>query len=243
MSTLKINPADDLAKCILPVKLVVSAEIVFKEQKLGFVMYIQKGPRPTYQRGASVYQGGANRTPAVLKGCQVYQRGARCTRISLLSLLIIVLLLFMHQFFYLINCLNGWCFRIESKHEVTIIGGLNEFAVKFYGPKSSNLFFFTFCNLFPACSSWARYVPYGPVAYRGTETWLWWGGGGCRWGKINFSDFSAKKNILPYRGQSPELEFQSQSGPARVKILATHLCIYGFKGRARCFAPPPPLRR
>ena len=27
--------------------------------------------------------------------------------------------------------------RIESDHEVTIIGGLNEFAVKFYGPKDS----------------------------------------------------------------------------------------------------------
>jgi len=28
-------------------------------------------------------------------------------------------------------------FRIESKHEVTILGGLNEFAVKFSGPKGS----------------------------------------------------------------------------------------------------------
>uniref|UniRef100_F1LEH9 Ubiquitin-conjugating enzyme E2 H n=1 Tax=Ascaris suum TaxID=6253 RepID=F1LEH9_ASCSU len=27
--------------------------------------------------------------------------------------------------------------RIESKHEVTITGGLNEFAVKFYGPKGT----------------------------------------------------------------------------------------------------------
>ena len=27
--------------------------------------------------------------------------------------------------------------RIESKHEVTIMGGLNEFSVKFYGPKNS----------------------------------------------------------------------------------------------------------
>lgn len=27
--------------------------------------------------------------------------------------------------------------RIESKHEVTILGGLNEFCVKFYGPKGS----------------------------------------------------------------------------------------------------------
>lgn len=27
--------------------------------------------------------------------------------------------------------------RIESKHEVTILAGLNEFAVKFYGPKGS----------------------------------------------------------------------------------------------------------
>ena len=31
------------------------------------------------------------------------------------------------QFFY----------RIESKYEVTILGGLNEFAVKFYGPRGS----------------------------------------------------------------------------------------------------------
>lgn len=28
-------------------------------------------------------------------------------------------------------------FRIESKYEVTILGGLNEFAVKFYGPRGS----------------------------------------------------------------------------------------------------------
>ncbi|VDN01251.1 unnamed protein product [Thelazia callipaeda] len=28
-------------------------------------------------------------------------------------------------------------FRIESKHEVTITGGINEFAVKFYGPKGT----------------------------------------------------------------------------------------------------------
>lgn len=28
-------------------------------------------------------------------------------------------------------------FSIESKHEVTILGGLNEFCVKFYGPKGS----------------------------------------------------------------------------------------------------------
>lgn len=27
--------------------------------------------------------------------------------------------------------------RIESKHEVTILGGLNEFCVKFYGPRGS----------------------------------------------------------------------------------------------------------
>lgn len=26
---------------------------------------------------------------------------------------------------------------IESKHEVTILGGLNEFSVKFYGPKGT----------------------------------------------------------------------------------------------------------
>lgn len=28
-------------------------------------------------------------------------------------------------------------FRIESKHEVTILGGLNEFVVKFFGPSGS----------------------------------------------------------------------------------------------------------
>ena len=27
--------------------------------------------------------------------------------------------------------------RIESKHEVTILGGLNEFSVKFFGPAGS----------------------------------------------------------------------------------------------------------
>ncbi|XP_039566048.1 ubiquitin-conjugating enzyme E2 H [Passer montanus] len=29
------------------------------------------------------------------------------------------------------------CIRIESKHEVTILGGLNEFVVKFYGPQGT----------------------------------------------------------------------------------------------------------
>lgn len=29
------------------------------------------------------------------------------------------------------------CSRIESKHEVTILGGLNEFIVKFHGPQGS----------------------------------------------------------------------------------------------------------
>ena len=35
--------------------------------------------------------------------------------------------------------------RIESKHEVTILGGLNEFIVKFFGPsgsKSEHIFMF-----------------------------------------------------------------------------------------------------
>lgn len=30
--------------------------------------------------------------------------------------------------------------RIESKHEVTILGGLNEFSVKFYGPRGSEYY-------------------------------------------------------------------------------------------------------
>lgn len=30
-----------------------------------------------------------------------------------------------------------WYISIESKHEVTILGGLNEFVVKFYGPQGS----------------------------------------------------------------------------------------------------------
>ena len=34
-------------------------------------------------------------------------------------------------FFLFILC------RIESKHEVTILGGLNEFSVKFFGPAGS----------------------------------------------------------------------------------------------------------
>lgn len=28
---------------------------------------------------------------------------------------------------------------IESKHEVTLLGGLNEFCVKFFGPRGSKL--------------------------------------------------------------------------------------------------------
>lgn len=34
---------------------------------------------------------------------------------------------------------------IESKHEVTILGGLNEFVVKFYGPQGSK---YTCCCVF-----------------------------------------------------------------------------------------------
>ena len=33
--------------------------------------------------------------------------------------------------------LNCIAVRIESKHEVTILGGLNEFIVKFFGPSGS----------------------------------------------------------------------------------------------------------
>lgn len=36
--------------------------------------------------------------------------------------------------------------RIESKHEVTILGGLNEFSVKFYGPRGSEyICFYIIC--------------------------------------------------------------------------------------------------
>lgn len=41
--------------------------------------------------------------------------------------------------------------RIESKHEVTILGGLNEFIVKFFGPsgsKSEHIFMFCFRSKF-----------------------------------------------------------------------------------------------
>lgn len=33
--------------------------------------------------------------------------------------------------------LDNVVIRIESKHEVTILGGLNEFIVKFFGPSGS----------------------------------------------------------------------------------------------------------
>ena len=39
--------------------------------------------------------------------------------------------------FCLLNC------SIEGKYEVTILGGLNEFAVKFYGPRGSKYCFYT----------------------------------------------------------------------------------------------------
>lgn len=62
------------------------------------------------------------------------------------------------QLFYIVSVLPEWvqfgspcklqllhvpvlsltsCLSIESKHEVTILGGLNEFVVKFYGPQGS----------------------------------------------------------------------------------------------------------
>lgn len=36
---------------------------------------------------------------------------------------------------------TAFCLRIESKYEVTVLGGLNELMVKFNGPPESNLCF------------------------------------------------------------------------------------------------------
>ena len=47
-----------------------------------------------------------------------------------------------------INLLFTSTYRIESKYEVTILGGLNEFAVKFYGPRGSRSFWFLSVELF-----------------------------------------------------------------------------------------------
>lgn len=57
------------------------------------------------------------------------------------------------------------CSRIESKYEVTILGGLNEFAVKFYGPRGSecpwfnNYIWSTFCYNF-STFLWLFLAPY-----------------------------------------------------------------------------------
>lgn len=39
-------------------------------------------------------------------------------------------------------------YSIESKHEVTILGGLNEFVVKFFGPQGSKCFSFLIIHFF-----------------------------------------------------------------------------------------------
>uniref|UniRef100_A0A8C5R4Q4 Ubiquitin-conjugating enzyme E2 H n=3 Tax=Anura TaxID=8342 RepID=A0A8C5R4Q4_9ANUR len=45
---------------------------------------------------------------------------------------------FFFSFFFLCPYCSLTCnYRIESKHEVTILGGLNEFIVKFYGPQGT----------------------------------------------------------------------------------------------------------
>ncbi len=46
------------------------------------------------------------------------------------------------------KCFLNTVIRIESKHEVTILGGLNEFIVKFYGPTGSEYIFNTTSNFF-----------------------------------------------------------------------------------------------
>ena len=51
-------------------------------------------------------------------------------------------------------------FRIESKYEVTILGGLNEFAVKFYGPRGSKSCMLHFQVLF--FRSWFSFVITAP---------------------------------------------------------------------------------
>lgn len=40
-----------------------------------------------------------------------------------------------------LSCCSIHACRIESKHEVTILGGLNEFYVKFFGPSGSESIF------------------------------------------------------------------------------------------------------
>lgn len=53
-------------------------------------------------------------------------RGCTFVLVGLLQPVILYNLIFFNSFL-----------RIESKHEVTILGGLNEFCVKFYGPSGS----------------------------------------------------------------------------------------------------------
>lgn len=53
-------------------------------------------------------------------------------------------------------------YRIEGKHEVTILGGLNEFIVKFFGPAGSKSFVFT------TKDSWIVVLAFGSFACSAT---------------------------------------------------------------------------
>lgn len=51
----------------------------------------------------------------------------------IVSYFLLLILIISYLCIIVLNSVNS----IESKHEVTILGGLNEFCVKFYGPKGS----------------------------------------------------------------------------------------------------------
>lgn len=59
------------------------------------------------------------------------------------------------QFSLTFPCTNS----IESKHEVTILGGLNEFSVKFYGPRGSKYHYFLSLRIV----KWAQSAQYGII--------------------------------------------------------------------------------
>lgn len=74
---------------------------------------------------------------------------------------------------YLYNNFNAilipFIYRIESKHEVTILGGLNEFCVKFFGPTGSKLNICHFSSVFNLFNQIFQQLPmkvvYGKFVY------------------------------------------------------------------------------
>ena len=98
-----------------------------------------------YVRNVSIKEEGC--LHLVLENVEWTQMSSSCTFLKS-EKKIIIIFFFIYYTDFNINLLFTSTYRIESKYEVTILGGLNEFAVKFYGPRGSRSFWFLSVELF-----------------------------------------------------------------------------------------------